>query len=71
MAVSLGSSLEPKLREGRTSVSVVFTLVLAQGLAHGRCSVSVCGRKERRREELQSMREVVGRIRAIVSSFHL
>lgn len=52
-------------------MSVVLTVVPAQGLTHGRCSVSVCGRKERRGEVLQSMREVVGRIRAIVPSFHL
>lgn len=46
----LCSSLEPKLREGRTFVSIVFALVLAQGLALSRCSVSVCGRKEWKKE---------------------
>lgn len=65
----LCSSLEPKLREGRTFASIVFTLVLAQGLTLSRCSVSVEERNGRRR--LQSMREVKGRIMAMVPSFHL
>ena len=43
----LRSSLEPKLREGRTSVSVVPTVAPAQGLAHGRCSVRKEGTEER------------------------
>lgn len=46
----LCSPLEPNLREGRIFVSTVFTLVLAQGLAHSRCSVSVAERKGGREE---------------------
>ena len=52
----LCSSFEPKLREGRTFVSIVFTLVLAQGLTHRRCSVSVCGRKGWKKEATEHER---------------
>lgn len=52
----LCSSFEPKLREGRTFVSIVFTLVLAQGLTHSRCSVSVCGRKGWKKEATEHER---------------
>ena len=40
----LCSSFEPKLREGRTFVSIVFTLVLAQGLTQQ--VLSKCLRKK-------------------------
>lgn len=37
-------------------MSIVFTLVLAQGLTHSRCSVSVCGRKGWKKEATEHER---------------